>query len=169
MNTLTMALTEKAASGDQIKIRHTSNVEEKVKQSSLLLSSINKIYDSMSILWNTMASIQMPPEKSMEYIKTVFPDPENSKNPYKTQTKRAEIFQLMQNSSLGGTLPEAYSTLWGAYNAVTAHSDHFVSNRKSANSSHLESVWFGTKEKEKQRALNVAVSYIKKEGISLSV
>lgn len=167
-NTLSYALRKKTHSGDQVRVRHTKNVAEKTKAASMMLKTVNEEYDKLSKVWSAMASIKMPPEKNIEYVQTVFPNPESVKNPYKTLAKRAEIHQLMSDSSLGGTLDGAHGTLWGAYNAVTAHADHFVSKRKdSSPSSHLDSAWFGSKNNDKIRAFSVAMDFMKREGISL--
>lgn len=169
-NTLSAALYMKGAPKDEIKIRHTKSVNDKVKEAAKLLTTVNKAYDSLYKVWKKMTEVEMPATAIVDYFQTVFPDPENSDNPYKTQKIRTELHQLYADSSVGGTLDTSMGTLWGAFNAVTAYVDHVRTNRKdSTEEKHLENAWFGNRKKTRDEAFNVALDYMKKQGVSLDV
>ncbi len=166
-NTLTAALSENAGM-DQVTIRHTKTVADRVKQASTLLATVNSIYDDMAKLWIAMTKVEMPPQAIQQFLTEVVPDSEKVENPYKTQRIRIEMLQLMSSSSLGGELSSAQGTLWGAYNGVTAYADHMVSARKDATADkHLNSVWFGDRARLKGHALSVAQDWIDRAGVSL--
>lgn len=166
-NTLTAAIREKGFAGDEVKIRHTKSVTEKTKEASKLLETINKRYDYLQKVYKAMYELKTPKIKIMEYVQRVLPDPENVDNPKRTQTKRAEILQLVDDTNINVSVEE---NLWQAYNAVTAYADHVQSTRKNASEArHLESVWFGDRAKLKTKALEVAQEFLREEGVSVGV
>lgn len=169
-NTLSAALRLKGSVKDEVKIRHTKSVTDKVKEAAKLLETVNKAYDSLYKVWQKMVEVKMPPEDVSAYFQTVFPDPENVDRPYKTQKIRTEVHLLQADSSLGGTLDSAMGTLWGAYNAVTAYADHVRSKRKdSTDEKHLENVWFGQRAKVKDAAMDAALEYMNKQGVHIDL
>ncbi len=166
-NTLTAAIREKGFAGDEVKIRHTKSVGERTKEASKLLKTINDRYEYLEKVYKAMYKLKMPKVSMLSYVQQVLPDPENVENPKRTQTKRAEIIQLMSNTDLNIKVED---NLWQAYNAVTAYADHVQSTRKDATEQrHLESTWFGDRAKLKTRALEVAQEFLKNEGVSIAV
>lgn len=171
MNTLTAALRTKAIhQEDEVKVRHTKSLTDKLKEGARILKTINDSYDNLYKIWKKMTEVKMPTVDVIEYFGTVFPAPKNSKNPYKTERIRTELHMLSAESSLGATLDSSAGTLWGAYNAVTAYIDHIRSIRKdSTDEKHLENVWFGSRYKTKNLALQVAIKYMDKQGVHIDL
>lgn len=169
-NTLSASLREETRKGDEIKIRHTKTVKSRTEQAAKLLTTVNETYDKLASVWKEMMSFDMTPIHIMNYTQSVLPDPEGVDNPYKTQKQRAEVLQLMGDSSIGGQLDGSVNTLWGCYNSVTAFADHMISTRKDASpEKHLESMWFGNRAKLKDKAFQTAISFMKDAGVSLDI
>lgn len=164
-NTLTAAIRQKGFEGDEVKIRHTKNVGDRVKEASKLLDTINKRYEYLQKVYEAMYQLKLPKVSLLSYVQSVLPDPENVENTKRLQTKRAEIIQLMSDTNLNVKIED---NLWQAYNAVTAYADHVQSGRKnSSEEKHLESTWFGDRAKLKTKALEVAQEFLSDAGVSL--
>jgi len=57
----------------------------------------------------------------------------------------------------GANLPKVRGTLWGAYNAITEFVDH---TRGRTEETRLEAAWFGAGKVTKEKAHEVAVSFL---------
>lgn len=169
-NTLTAAIRQKGRKTDEIKLRHTKTVNSRVKQASQLLQTVNDTYKQLEEAWRRMAEFELTPVQVLNYFESVLPDPEGVDNPYKTQQKRIEFHQLMKDSSIGGTLSTAENTLWGAFNAVTAHATHVKSQRKGAtDDKHLSDLWFGSRHNLNNKAFDLAVDIMQDAGVNLDL
>jgi phage/plasmid-like protein (TIGR03299 family) len=169
-NTLSAALGGRSAakkSGNHFSYRHTSSVQEKVKMAQMTLDAVTKQYDHLGKIWSKMAEIKMPPAMKLEYVKKVFPNKEDAKNSSRTSTLRTEILTLMSRGT-GMDMLSAHDTLWGAFNAVTEHTTHSISERKnSSRDTHVDNLWFGRLKDINDRAFDVALDVLDSQGIDI--
>lgn len=164
-NTLSMNLAD--GNADRFNIRHTKTVKDRTAQAFSLLKSIQDRYKKMESVWMKMAEYKLPASEFLEYVHEVFPTPKGSKNEKRIDSKRAEVALLYLNGA-GSDLDTSKDTLWGAFNAVTNYTTHSVNARKDATPEKtLNDVWFGKRDEINSKALNVAMDWMKEDGIQL--
>ncbi len=156
-NTLTMALTE----GPTLRVSHTRNLDERLKNAERSLNLINLQFAEIEKAFQQMASVAMNTERLGEYLGAVFKDPTDPEN-YKALA-RVERDRLLAvhffNEGAGNNLKGVPGTLWAAYNGVTELIDH--RQTQQSNDKRLESVWFGDGYLTKARAFKMAQARIK--------
>jgi phage/plasmid-like protein (TIGR03299 family) len=166
-NTLSAALRESTNVRNQFSIRHTKSIKEKLKQAETALEVVQSAYEKLEKVWRKMSEISLPPTAKFAFVKEVFPSKEDSKNDKRLQTLRAEILSLMSNGA-GMSLNTAHDTLWGAYNAVTEHVTHSISERKNSSlETHVNNLWSGRLSDINDRAFAAAVKYMKEQGVEV--
>lgn len=165
-NTLSAALKGYSVR-NQFSIRHTSSIKEKLKQAENALEVVNTAYQKLEKVWRKMAEISLPPTAKFAFVKDVFPSKEDAKNDKRLQTLRTEILSLMSNGA-GMSLDSSKDTLWGAYNAVTEHVTHSISERKNSSiDTHVNNLWSGRLADINDRAFESAIKYMKEQGINV--
>jgi phage/plasmid-like protein (TIGR03299 family) len=145
-NTLNAALNH----GDTINLKHTQNIDQKIKQAYQLLNITNAYYDQLEERFQAMAQKQVNSAMLGEYLKKVMPDAKN-------QTY-SPIINLFENGQ-GNNDPLTRRTLWTAYNAVVEYVDHKRTRVKEQNK--LQSIWFGGGAQIKQKAFDEALDLLK--------
>lgn len=166
-NTLSSALHGATDVKNQFSYRHTSSMTEKMKQAKMTLDSVNKAYDKLSKIWSKMSEIELPPEQKIAFVRKVFPSKEGAKNETRLSGLRVEILQLMEKGA-GMDLVSAHNTLFGAYNAVTEHVTHSISQRKNSSiDTHVDNLWFGRLSDVLDTAFDVSMEVMESKGIDL--
>lgn len=149
-NTLTVALDNRE---QEVRIRHTAQAETRLKQAHEVLGLTNKLYAELDQIFNGMSKKPMTQMMLDEYLKKIFPDPPDKERSTRAITVREKVAELTENG-IGADL--AKGTLWGAYNAVTELVDHY--RRPNADdAAGLKSMWFGSGERTKKKAFEVAL------------
>ena len=137
-----------------------------------MLARAGKFYNEIGEGYREMAKTKLSAKQTLTYIK-------ESLRPYKTKTNEVtgEGLELEEEVSSGRLLKEVDSvlslvetgrgseikgvrgTLWGTYNAITEYVDHV----KSANSrtSATQYIGFGVGRLVKQKAISIALEYVK--------
>ncbi len=156
-NTLAMANREGESEG--LYIRHQGNLTAKILQAREVLGIAHKFFDDLEGQFDLMARHYPSYPQVSAYFKALYPDPEDG-NPSRAQNVRDELFRLYE-SGQGQDIPKIRGTTWAAFNAVTEHVDHFRSTRAKSEldraSNRLESSWFGSGARLKERAFQYAV------------
>lgn len=150
-NTLSIAL---SGTEQEVRIKHTTQAIERLKQVHEILGLSNKLYAELDYIFNRMSTTKMSDTSLTRYVEDIFPDIPNSERSSKRHIVREKVLELAE-SGVGSDM--AKGTLWGAYNAVTEFVDHVRLNSKD-NSVRLKSMWFGSGERIKKRAFEVAIS-----------
>jgi len=153
-NTLTAAL---QGTEQEVRIRHTSNAQVKLKEAHEILGLSNWLYTELDRIFNQMSGRKVTGKEMEDYVKAIFPEPprvEYRSHAAKIHEKIAEL------SETGAGADLANGTLWGAYNAVTEYVDHCRLS-KADDSARLKSIWFGSGETIKRRAFNAAITLMK--------
>lgn len=149
-NTLTLAL---SGAEQEVRIRHTANAGEKLKEAHKLLGLTNQLYAQLKCIFGRMSEKKVEAETLNKYVKAVFPDLEDATPSSRRTLVRDKVFELVES---GKGARATRGTLWGAYNAVTEFVDHY--RQPSADpSTRLKSIWFGSGEKIKKQAFKVAL------------
>jgi len=155
-NTLSLALKK----GETVRVVHTRDVKERLKQAHRLLGIVTQRYEELADYYSQMARVSMANGRLDEYLRMVFPDPPESDN-YEARMRavlrdRALSKRFFAEGKGNGEKGIA-GTLWAAYNGVVEYVDHWIGPRQSADS-RLRSVWFGRGCRTKARAFEVARS-----------
>lgn len=148
-NTLSVAI---KGSEQQVKIRHTAQAEERLKQAHEILGLSNRLFEILGKYYSAMSEKMINSAMLNTYINSIFSDSTGFSSQYiqKTHEKILELYEAGLGSDLTG------GTLWGAYNAVTEYVDHHRLQSKS-DSNRIKSIWYGSGEIIKKRAFKTAV------------
>jgi phage/plasmid-like protein (TIGR03299 family) len=167
-NTLSAALRGSKDVKNEFSLRHTKSAKERLAAAERTLEHVNKAYEKLGKVWSKMAEIELPAHDRIKFVNRVFPNKENAKNDIRLMTKRAEILGLME-SGMGMELDSAHGTLWGAYNAVTEHVTHSVSQRQGSTlDTHVDNLWFGRLDSVLEDAFSVSLDFLKNRGVDVA-
>jgi phage/plasmid-like protein (TIGR03299 family) len=154
-NTLTRALSD----GPTIRVAHTPNMQERLKQAHRLLGIVDKGFGNLATAFQAMCKLSLDASKLNEYLAEVFPDPKDPEAPeHWKAVKRIQENRFWSRyffeHGQGNDRPGARGTLWAAYNGVTELIDH--RRTQQTPDRRLDSAWFGDGYHVKGRALQVA-------------
>lgn len=146
-NTLGAALRNGKGSG--CSIRHSGNIKEKVRQAQETLGLATTYFNEFEEISQLLASKPIISKKQLEtYVDLVLETPKKPST--RLLNKRNDI--LVRFESPANLVPSTRHTFWSAWQAVTEHADHRKHDDKA-----LESTWFGSGQKLKEKALQVAL------------
>ena len=152
-NTLSAAL---RGFEEEVKVKHTASAPEKLEQAHKLLGLTNSLYSELDFIFNRMALRQLSGKDILDYVKALVPDNPEAENNTRTENIRKKILDLHESR------PDAAmhrGTAFGIYNAVTEMVDHFVTTDDL--NKQLKSIWFGSGERLKLKAFQLAEDLIK--------
>lgn len=161
-NTLTLALSR----GPTIRVTHTRDMRERLKQADRMLGIIHKRYEALAETFQGMVRVQMANGQLSHYLSQVFPsppDPDNKAAVKRVGYHRACAEHLFVHGA-GADMPGVPGTLWAAYNGVTEYVDHRA--MKTSADGRLNSVWFGDGYLAKARAFAAAKTML--AGVNLN-
>lgn len=162
-NTLNIALSE----GEVTRIKHMTNMKQKLEDIQIAVENISKIYSSVEDKFKKMAKHQMKQGKVNEYFNNMYPVIDKKLIITESQFKKREINiniqrQLMKNFEDGFGVRDLGigGTLWAAYNAISQYIDHPTDYKLGANKL-LKRIWFGDGESIKKKAYTSALDLLK--------
>lgn len=153
-NTLTAAL---EGTEQEVRIRHTSNAQVKLKEAHEILGLSNWLYAELDRIFNGMSKRKLTGNEMKDYMAAIFPEPPRVYHRSHAPKIHEKVMELAE-AGAGAEL--AKGTLWGAYNAVTEYVDH-CRLTGSGDSARLKSMWFGSGEKIKKRAFSAGMLMLK--------
>jgi phage/plasmid-like protein (TIGR03299 family) len=156
-NTLTMALKD----GPKVRVAHTKDVHERLKNAHKMLGLIHQGFDLIEQNFRAMAKVSLTERRLHEYLELVFPDPsdpEDQQSLVKVQRDRAWS-EYFFDQGKGNDVKGVAGTLWAAYNGVAEFVDH--REIRSNSDRRLNSVWFGDGYLVKARSYTVALDQLK--------
>jgi phage/plasmid-like protein (TIGR03299 family) len=155
----TLAMADREGRGEGIAIRHQGNLAAKVQEAQRVLGLAHRFFDDLEDRFDLMARHYPSHAQVSTYFKALYPDPEEG-NPTRAQNVRDQLFRLYE-SGQGKDIAEIRGTSWAAFNAVTEYVDHFRPTRAKTDfdraANRLESAWFGSGSRLKQRAFQLAL------------
>jgi phage/plasmid-like protein (TIGR03299 family) len=147
-NTLSTAL---AGSDQSVSVRHTANSAQKLEDAHKLMGLYNSLYRQLEYIFNRMALKNITGKQLVEYANILIPANEEAESTTRTDNIREMILNLHESGKGAET---TRGTVWGAYNAIAEYTDHVASSHNPQKQ--LKSIWFGSGEKLKQRAFQLA-------------
>lgn len=157
-NTLNIA--ESRGQGDGVYIKHQGNLEAKIKEAQQILGLAHKFYDDAAEHINRLASNYPSQAQLSAYFRELYPDPDDGKDNVRAANVRNELQRLFEEG-MGHDAPEIKRSSWVAFNAVSEFVDHVrpsrAANEADRGSRRLESIWFGSGARLKQKAWNLAL------------
>lgn len=155
----TLAIASKNGRGQGISIIHKGNLAAKVQQAQEVLGLAKRFYDDAEEQINRLANHYPSLRQLEEYFKEVYPDSDDGESS-RTKNVRQEMLRLFEHG-IGHDIPAIRHTTWTALNAVTEYVDHYRSTRGKSStdkaSNRLESAWFGSGARLKERAWELAL------------
>jgi phage/plasmid-like protein (TIGR03299 family) len=165
-NTLNAAL---ANCSNVVKIRHTANAQEKLKQAHKIMGMVNTLSPLMEQAFNQWAKVKMTDQQVQRLIQLALaPNKETLDNirdgkldensaAYKNQVYSAFGYAMISDSQ---QLETTKGTLFGAYNAITGYFQNvrsYGSDEEKINSI----LCGGTAQKKGQSAFNICCEFAK--------
>lgn len=162
-NTLNAAL---KGAVNNVKIRHTSNANERLKQAHQLLGISNRLTNELEGIFNHWSKIRITDnavkrlvQMAMAPSKEVFQNLQNGKDEELSSAFNNMVSSVMDYAFTNPTQQEATTkgTLYGVYNSVTGYFQN-VRNYKNEESK-LKSIMFGTGLQRSQTAFNLCEEF----------
>jgi phage/plasmid-like protein (TIGR03299 family) len=155
----TLAIAAKNGRGQGVSIIHKGDLVSKVQQAQEVLGLAQRFYEDAQEQIDRLARHYPSLRQLEEFFRQVYPDsPEGEST--RTKNVRQEMLRLFEEG-IGHNLPEIRHTSWTALNAVTEYVDHYRSTRGKTSidraSNRLESAWFGSGARLKERAWELAL------------
>jgi len=159
-NTLIMSLHD-ASSG--ISIRHKGNIQAKVEEAQRVLNIATVFYSDFEKIGGRFASTKMNVANTTLYFNQVLgidPNKPDDDNSTRSKNIRDDLFCLFERGK-GNDGIDVRHSLWTAYNAVTEYTDHHrtIKNEDKDKSLRLDSIWFGTGAKLKEKAYDIGLQF----------
>lgn len=155
----TLAIAARRGRGQGVSIIHKGDLAAKVRQAQEVLGFAKRFYDDVQEQIERLARHYPSPRQLEEYFQQVYPDSPAGPST-RARNIRDEFLRLFEHG-IGHDMPEIRHTTWTALNAVTEYVDHYRSTRGKSEhdraSHRLESAWFGSGARLKERAWELAL------------
>lgn len=155
----TLAIAASHGRGQGFSVIHKGDLNTKVQQAQQVLGLAKKFYEEVEFKIDKLAHHYPSLQQLDGYFKDVYPDTPDGEST-RTRNVRQELLRLFEQG-IGHDMPAIRHTTWAALNAVTEYVDHYRSTRGKSPfdraSNRLESAWFGSGARLKQRAWELAL------------
>lgn len=153
-NTLNIAL---RSTTNKVSIRHTRNVEERLKEAHKVLEISNLYKKEMETIYNRMTKVKVDSDMVEDFLNQLYPKKETTEFTTEGDKIREAILTSFE-SGTGQQMQTTRGTLFGLFNAVTHYTDH-AKEYKTPNAK-LKSIWFGGSAKLRQRTFDLAFTML---------
>jgi phage/plasmid-like protein (TIGR03299 family) len=166
-NTLTQA--ERGGQGQGVTIRHTGNLQNKVREAQRVLGLANHFYEEFGEKIQKLAEYHPTPAQVKAYFQAIYPAPEDAEKSKRATETAKETWNALEDlfeNGRGQDIPGVRHTAWSAFNSVTEFVDHVKPQRNSklsleqAAENRLSSIWFGEGAKVKAHAFEEAMAMV---------
>lgn len=151
-NTLIAAMS--AAKGG-ISIRHTGNIQSKIKEAQRALGIAINFYGEFERSITKFSDRKLSDAESDMYFVSLICS-NNEIDAQDLSTRKQNQLDALNVLYHKPEFTDAQGTLWSAYNAVTRYVDHERTVKNDNMSNRLESIWFGSGAELKSRAFTTA-------------
>ena len=154
-------------------MRHTKNLTENIPEVREALGKVTNYFSLLDAALTTMRDAKMTEDQTKLYVHRLFPlkVKMNGDNGNVGELIQAEIGPRIQKHidkvmelieiGKGTDIPGVKGTLYGAFNAAVEWADHYRPVRSDDGvAGRLDSMWFGTTARFKQRAYDIAMEYV---------
>lgn len=141
-NTMQAALSE--AIGTGIAVKHTKNMEKRVRDARMALEVVRKSMEQETELFRRMAGVRFSDAAFDEFALDLIPNPTGENAILtKAENQRAKLRELFE-AGVGQDIPGVRGTVWAAMNAVTEYANfHRPTRGDDAQAKRFESTMFG--------------------------
>ncbi|WP_029600932.1 DUF932 domain-containing protein [Gemmata obscuriglobus] len=139
---------------DCVRVRHTTGLETSLVLVQHTIDMAAKTFSASLADYQRMVSRRLPVDGFRKYVIDVLEVPESVQRMGK-MPKAWDTLQWAYHAAPGARINGVFGTYWGAYNAITDWVDH-TRGVKDADS-RLDSAWFGSGARLKQRAFELAL------------
>ena len=158
-NTHNMALSAMADAGNQIRIRHCSSADAKLREAARVLLHAKAFYEAYAEVGERMLTTQLNDGQLRSYFSVLYPDPAPNPDTNRVNQRSANTRNtLLELHASGPGSDSVRGTVWGAFNAVSHYADHDMNLH--ASTSEAKNLWFGAGSRLKQRAFDTAVELV---------
>ena len=155
----TLSVAERNGRGQGISVRHRGDLASRVREAQRVLGLAQSFYNDIQTKADLLANYYPTHAQLDSFFKQLYPDPQDG-NKTRAQNVRGELFRLFEYG-IGQDLPGIRHTSWAALHAVTEYIDHKRSTRGPTDqdrlSRRLQSQWFGSGSRLKQKAWQLAL------------
>ena len=121
-NTFKMALTN---GSENVRIRHVGDVLSKVNSTREILGLADAYFHNFMEGVEKLTATSVPDNQAQAYFDSVVGVQHDAPNPQVTRINAASsMMALYKGEGMGSSLPTAYGTAWGAFNAVSEQLEH---------------------------------------------
>jgi len=156
----TLSLAERRSNGQGISIMHKGDLHTKIAEAQKVLGFAQLCFDDAAARIDRLASYYPSHAELSAYFRAIYPDPEEGKDKTRATNIREELHRLFENG-IGHDQPQITRSAWVAYNSVTEFVDHVRPGRGTNDSERasrrLDSIWFGSGARLKQKAWSLAL------------
>jgi phage/plasmid-like protein (TIGR03299 family) len=163
-NTLSVALRD--GEGQGIAIRHSGDLEGKVREAQRVLGLAERFYDDLKPRIDRLAQFSPDHKQLSGYFAALYPDPDDVEESKRAANRAKEVRDVLHglfSTGMGHDMPGIEGSMWAAYNAVTEYIDHNRPVRGESKlssevgaSKKLESIWWGQGAQVKRDAWSLA-------------
>lgn len=156
MNTLSLA-DRRAERGfeDCLRVRHTAGLDAGLSLVQKATDMAARTFSASLADYQRMAARRLPVDGFVRYVSDVLEQPaENGR--FEKIPKAWDALLRAYHTGPGARMPGVFGTYWGAYNAVADWVDH--SRGVRGEDVRLDSAWFGSGAKLKQRAFELVLA-----------
>ena len=160
-NTLNVALSSHDRS-KAIRLRHSGDVSEKLKQASEVLRYSEKSLESAQKIFKSMARAKITRNETYQYLLELLPKGDTERGEARKKTIRNQILQHLDESP---NQEKVRGTVWGLWNAVTEWTDHSKKRQTSkiytnTNEARMADIMLGSTATFKQKSFDIALNYL---------
>ena len=141
-NTMQAALSEAVGTG--IAVKHTKNMEQRVRDARMALEVVRKSMELETELFQRMAKTKFSDAAFDEFALDLIPNPKGENAvATKAENQRTKLRELFE-AGIGQDIPGVRGTVWAAMNAVTEYANfHRPTRGDDAQAKRFESTMFG--------------------------
>lgn len=165
MNTLNLAISSAVAN---VEVRHTSGIMDRIVDAREALGLTNLYFEQMGEVMNTLKGFRMTEDEIRKYVYGLFPlkvkseeklngfeDVMNVELGPRIKAYVEKVLELVETGR-GTDIPGVKGSAYGTFNAAVEFADHWqpVKGKSEALNRKLDSIWWGSAAKFKQRAFD---------------
>ncbi len=153
----TLAAADRNSTGRRVSISHRGDATARVANAREILGLAKSYYHQLNTSMQILSAWQ-PSRTELEwYFESLYSSHLSSSRAKNRFEKLVHLFEFGR----GQNIPETRLSMWSAFNAVTEYVDHHRpargENARMKNSNRLESSWFGSGARLKEKAWELAL------------
>jgi len=137
---------------DEVRIRHTRNVKNRVQEAAKILIAAEKYFTEAEECFEILALTSIEDHKIKSFLNELFPETGSKRGDVIAKNRKNDIWGIIQT---GQGMKEVSNSLWAIYNGVSQYETFHKKTRKvklkTDEEARLHSVFFGQKSNDLTR------------------